>query len=755
MTATPDSAQKSSLTAEEQPLPPHTLRPFFRPDSIAVVGASQHPRHIGARILHALIQGGYHGPIYPVNPCATQLAGLTAYPNVRAIPGVVDLAIVATPRDAVLGVVDDCAAKGVRGLLVITAGFAEAGPEGAALQQTLLQKVRAAGMRLIGPNCLGLINTDPAISLNATFVPIALGTTRRTAVPHGRIAMSSESGALGMALLSAATDLGLGVSSCVSVGNRADVTGNDLLEYWADDPDTGIIVLYLESFGDPRRFARVAQRVSRSKPIVAMKAGRTGTGRRAADSHTGALAATDIAVDALFRQTGILRVDTVEEMLDLTAALSMQPLPGGRRVGIISNAGGPAILCADACDAARLVVPVLREATQHQLRSFLPAEAGVANPVDMIASAGPEQYRRAITTLVNSGEIDALIILYIGADTINPPAVKAAIEASLSSMEQGRRLPVLACLMADPAATGWLGSGIERIPCYRFPEEPARALGRMADYADWCRQDPGRVPAFADVNLASARTICRRATEKGGGWLSTEDTGEILRAAGLNLVPGGVAHDADQTVELARRVGFPVVVKLSSRHILHKTERGAVRLNLRTEDEVRQAYEAIRASLASENALGDMEGVLVQPMIQGATEVLVGVTHDPLFGPLVAFGLGGVHVEILGDVCFRVTPLTDRDAAGMVRSIRGYRLLQGYRGHPPADIQALEEVLLRVSHLVEMIPEVVELDLNPVFAMPPSSAASPARPGQNCLVADARLRLAGPGRDGATEKTGC
>jgi acetyl coenzyme A synthetase (ADP forming)-like protein len=709
-----------------------SLRPFFHPKSVAVVGASRDPQSVGGLLLRSLVGNHFAGRIYPVNPKAIELAGLPAYPSVRDVPGPINLAILAVPQQAILDVVDECAGKGVRALLVITAGFAEVGAAGSQLQVKLLDRARGYGMRLIGPNCLGLLSTDPAVRLNATFTPAF--------PPRGAVAMSSESGALGLAILTAARRLGLGLSSFVSVGNRADVSSNDLLEYWEGDESTRVILLYLESFGNPKRFARISRRVGRRKPIVAVKAGRTRAGRRAARSHTAALAASDIAIDALFHQTGVIRAESLEEMFDLTAVLSNQPLPAGQRLGVITNAGGPAILCADAAEAGGLSLPLFSEETRGRLSEFLPATASLGNPVDLIASATPEQYRRAIDLVLGSGEVDALVVIYVSVSTSVAKEVTQAIgEGVAAAWAAGRVQPVLACLMQEEEARILPVSPRENVPCYAFPEAAARALGKVATYASWRERPPGKVPELAGLNLAAAGVICREAFQKRGeGWLTTVETRTVLKALGLPVSDGGVAETAEEAVPLARRLGFPVAVKLASYRLVHKTEIGGVYLDLHDEATVRRAFASIQNRLAADNNLDAMEGVLVQPMVVGGTEVMVGMTRDPLFGPLLAFGLGGIHVEILGDVCFRVTPVTDRDAADMVRAIRGYRLFQGYRGHPPADVPAIEDVLLRISQLVEEVPEVGELDLNPVFALPP---------GQGCRIVDARLWVQAPGND--------
>ena len=704
-----------------------SLRPFFRPRSVAVVGASRDPSSIGYRLLDALVTNHFQGPVYPVNPKASVIGGIRAYPTVRDLPEPVDLAVIAVPREAVPAVVDDCAARGVQAIVVITAGFAEVGDEGRALQQQLADKVRGYGMRMVGPNCMGLLNTDPNVQINATFAPVF--------PPQGRVALSSQSGALGLAILELSRRRHLGLSTFVSVGNKADVSTNDLLQYWEEDEATGVILLYLESFGNPRRFARIARRVSRSKPIVAMKAGRTPAGKRAAGSHTAALASNDVAVDALFRQTGVIRAETLEEMFDIAATLGSQPLPRGRRVAVITNAGGPGILCVDACEAGGLVLPELANGTTARLRAILPPTASVANPVDMIASAGPDHYRRTVETILTADEVDSLIVIYLPLDKTTTGPVLDAIREGITAGRAagGAGKPVLACVMTEDGINVPLELASEKIPSYAFPESAARVLGKVASYAEWRSRPLGMIPDFDDLHPAKARELCRKALhERGAGWLTTEETRAVLTTMGLPVAPGGLAHTADEAEQLAQALGFPVAVKLASHRLVHKTEIGGVHLNLVNEAAVRQAYDKIRDRLLKENNLAAMEGVLVQPMFSVGVEVMAGVTQDPLFGPLIAFGLGGIHVEILGDVQFRVTPLTDRDAEEIVREIRGYRLLEGYRGHSPADVAAIQDVLLRVSRLVEEIPEIKELDLNPIFALPP---------GEGCRIVDARIRV--------------
>lgn len=704
-----------------------SLRPFFHPRSVALVGASRDSRSIGYRLLEALQSNRFQGAIYPVNPHASEIAGVPVYPSVHAIPESIDLAIIAVPRQHVLSVVDDCAGKGVRALVVITAGFAEVGAQGTLLQRQLVEKIRQYGMRMIGPNCFGILNTDPHIQLNATFTTLF--------PPRGRAAMSSQSGAIGIATLTGARRFHLGISSFVSVGNKADVSTNDLLQYWEEDPSTNVILLYMESLGNPRKFSRIARRVSRRKPIVAVKAGRSQSGRRAASSHTAALAASDVAVDALFRQAGVIRAESLDELLNAAAGLSNQSLPQGRHVGIITNAGGPAVLCTDACEQCEMVVPELSSQTKAALASFLPLAASLSNPVDLIASATADQYAKGIETLLLANEVDALIILYMAVSVTDTADIARGI---MTGIESGRK----AGAKTKPVLIGWMAEGDwdrtfqsqeETIPTYHLPETPALVLSKAATYAEWRQQPAGMVPDFDDLNLAAARTTCATAlSQRGAGWLTTEETRHVLSAMKLPVQPGGVARTVDEATALARQAGYPVAIKLASHQIVHKTEIGGVQLNLKDEQSVRKAFDSIRTKLAETNQLDAMEGVLVQPMVTGGVEVMIGVTEDPLFGPLIAFGLGGIHVEILGDVQFRITPLTDRDATEMIRGIKGYRLLTGYRGHPPADLEALEETLLRVSRLVEEVPEIRELDLNPIFSL---------TPGQGCRIVDARIRV--------------
>ncbi len=687
---------------------------FLRPGSLAVIGASRRRGTVGGDLLHNVLEGGFAGPVYAVNPSAESVQGMATHRSVLDVDGDVELAVVAVPAERVVGVARECSRKGVRALLVLSGGFAEAGAEGRRRQEELLAVCRDAGMRLVGPNCLGVLNTEPG--LNATFGP--------SRPCPGRVGLLSQSGAVGLALIEQAEALGLGLSSFVSSGNKPDISGNDLLEFWEGDPGTDVIFLYLESFGNPRRFARIARRVSRDKPIVAVKAGRSAVGARAATSHTGALiGASEVGVEALFRQAGVVQVDSLAELFGAGSLLASQPLPAGRRVGIVTNSGGPAILCADACEADGLEVVELSAAARAPLAAALPASASTANPVDMLAAAGPADYERTIAALAGSGEVDAIVAIFTPALKARPQEVEEAVAKCAVSLDG--RLPILTALIPGTAPRR-AGPGPPR---YAFPEEAARALAAAARYSAWRRAPQGSVPVFTDLRREEASLLLARALDAGPRWLTPEEVAELFSCYGLPVVETANAATPAEASAVAEQMTGRLVLKAVSPTVIHKTEAGAVRVGLSGGEEVRRAAETMIDRLTE--AGHDVQGFLVQRQLEAGVEIIAGVTSDPLFGPLVACGAGGTAVELVHDVAVRITPLTDLDAAEMVRSLRTFALLDGYRGAPKADVAGLEQVLLRLSAMVDAHPEVAELDCNPLLVGPDGP-----------VIVDGRVRLA-------------
>jgi acetyl coenzyme A synthetase (ADP forming)-like protein len=698
------------------------LRGFLEPRSVAVIGASRRRRTIGGELLHNLVTGAFTGQLYAVNNKARTVQGRKAYASIRDVPGPVDLAVIAIAAEQAIGAARECAEMGVHGLLVISGGFAEAGPQGAHRQQELLRVCREAGMRMIGPNCLGLLNNAPGVRLNATFAP---GSPRL-----GRIGFLSQSGGLGIAMIEGAGQLGLGLSSFVSVGDKADISGNDLLQYWEQDRHTDVILLYLESFGNPRRFSRIARRVGASKPIVAVKSGRSAAGARAGASHTGALvSASDVTVDALFRQAGVIRTDTVHELFDVAALLSAQPIPAGSRVAIVTNAGGPGILCADACQGAGLDVAELDSRVQRRLARFLDPQASLGNPVDMIATAPAECYRRTIEALVDQRACDAILAIFV------PPLVTEARDAAReihagAGAAAARGVPVGAVFMTGEPMPAEL-EGAMRVPAFEFPEDAARALAHAVRYGRWRERPAGEVVRPGGCRPAAAAAILARGLARQAGWLDPAEVTALLGCYGLPLIPTVTARNAREAVAAAERIGSPVALKAIAPGLLHKSDAGGVLLGVEGSQAIRTAVRRIRSAVAASGHR--LEGLVVQPMAPTDVELLMGVVTDQSFGAVIACGAGGTRAELMGDVAVRITPLTDVDIREMLRSLRSFPLLEGYRGSPPCDVGALEDVLARLSALVDAHPEVAELDANPVAAGP-----------HGALILDARVRLAQP-----------
>ena len=721
--ATPAFLDRSAARAREAASA--SMKPFFEPAGVAVIGANRERGRIGSEVFHNLIATGTSVPVYPVHFDGGEIQGHRAYARIGDISAAVDLAVIVVPAAQVLDVARQCIAKGVKALVVISAGFAEVGSEGRALEAALLETVRDAGIRMVGPNCMGLLNTDPGVRLNATFSPVY--------PPAGGVAMSTQSGALGLAILDYAQRLNLGISTFVSVGNKADVSSNDLLQYWADDPQTRVILLYLESFGNPRKFSQIARRVARVKPIVAVKSGRSAAGARAASSHTGALASSDAVVDALFEQAGVIRTNTLEELFDVALLLAHQPVPNGNRVAIVTNAGGPGILAADACESQGLELPSLSDATVAELRAFLPAAASVGNPVDMIASASADSYGRALRAVLRDDRVDSVLVIFIPPLVTHAEDVARAVRAAALSVPDK---PVLGIFMSADDSSALLAP----IPRYGFPEAAAVALARATTYGAWLRTPVDLPPKLPDLDSGAARKVVDGALARGGGWLTPDEAQALAGAARIDVPRAIVARSADDAVAAAKVIGGPVVLKAIGPSILHKTESGAVKLGLDASS-IRAAWAEMAGRLGTIDQGGAMAAGLVQAMVGGGVEMLVGVTDDPTFGAVMACASGGILAELVHDADFRLHPLTARDADEMIASLRGAALLKGHRGSTPADVTALKDVLLRVSALVSICPEIQELDINPLTVLTRGATAL-----------DIRVRVAAPHPPVATRR---
>ncbi len=704
-----------------------SLEPVLKPRSIAVIGASRRNLTIGNRLFRNLLQNEFTGVVYPVNPNAKVVAAVQTYPSVLDIPGEVDLAIIITPADTVPRLMEECGQKGVRGVIVITAGFAESSPEGKKKQDGIVEIARRYGMRIVGPNCMGIVNTDPEVNMNATFSSIF--------PPTGGIAMATQSGALGQTILEYARNLNIGLSTFASIGNRADVSSNDLLQYWGKDPSTKVILLYLESFCNPKKFVRIARSTTLTKPVVVVKSGRTSAGFRAATSHTGALATAEVASEALFAQTGMIRVDTLEELFEVANLLYHQPVPQGNRAAILTNGGGPGIMTADACADRGLELRTLSDESVSKLKSFLPSRASLTNPIDMTAEASPEDYSRALEILAHDDGIDIVIVIFIPPILVRAEEVANAIR-ELAPEFRRRGKTLVASFM------GSRGAGIEYdskdggcIPNFTFPEHTAVALAGAWEYSRWLRRPKGVVPELIGINREKARAVVASALEQSSTrplWLEASSISELLNSYGIQVAVSKSVKTAEDAARAAEEIGFPVAVKLLSDKIIHKTDVGGVVLSCHSAGEVKQAFNQIRESLEGLGRADEMQGATIQPMISEGIEVIVGLTQDPSFGPLIMFGMGGIYAEFLKDVTFRIHPLTDIDVQEMVRSVKAYQLFAGWRGSRPSDVKSLEDLLLRVSAMVEDLPQIKEMDLNPVKVQ---------EQGKGYVIVDARISV--------------
>ena len=694
------------------------LASLLAPQTVAVVGASREPGRLGHQVLANILEYHFSGTVYPVNPHARAICSVRCSPSIADVPEPVDVAVIVVPKDLVLATADECGAAGVRNLVVISAGFREVGTAGAERERRLMEVVRRHGMRLVGPNCMGIINANPDVSLNATFAPVM--------PPNGRAAFVSQSGALGLSVLDHAREYGIGISQFVSVGNKADVSGNDLLEEWEHDASVGVILMYVESFGNPRRFLEIASRITRRKPIIAVKSGRSSAGARAASSHTGALAASDVAVDALLAQAGVIRAATVEELFDMATAFDARALPRSRRTAVVTNAGGPGILAADALEGAGLELAELSPETIRTLAPLFPSEASIRNPLDMIASATPRGYRVALEAMLRDPTTDAVVPIFVPPLGIRQEDVVAAI------VEAARAVPgktILGVLMGREGLPAGRAQLLEAgIPTYVFPESAARAVAVLNRQREWMTESLS-APATCDVDRETAAAIISTARNEQRDRLSTDETLSLLVAYGIPVAPARLAADAEAAAVAATEIGFPIALKVASMDVVHKSDLGGIALDIRSPAEVRQAYAELVTRVRERAPKARIAGVLVQRMasIEGGRETIAGIARDPDFGPLIMFGLGGIYVEALRDVVFRIAPIDERQACRMLELLRGSAALGAIRGHAPVDRAAVAGVLQRLSQLALDFPAIAELDINPLIAHPRGVIAVDAR----------------------------
>ena len=691
---------------------------LFNPKSVAVVGAAREPEKVGHSVLRNLVSYGFKGAVYPVNPKAPDILGVKCFSDVASIPGPVDMAVVAVPRQYVVDVIRQCGEKGAGAAVVITAGFKETGEEGHTLEDEMLRVAADYGLRILGPNCLGMINTSAG--LNASF---AEGMPKK-----GGIAFFSQSGALCTAILDWSLDRGVGFSKFVSLGNKSDISELDMMSYLADDPETKVILGYIEGVSDGKSFIEIARSTVNKTPMIIAKSGGTAAGARAASSHTGSLAGSERAFEAAFKQTGVLRAQTIEELFNFAEAFANNPLPNGPGLVVVTNAGGPGIIAADACERSRAVMADLTSATVQGLRRTLPSSAGFFNPVDVLGDASADRYSSALeAALADPNVHGALVILTPQAMTEVEETAKAVID-----IKQKCGKPVLASFMGGPKIRkGVQALGAAGVPVYPYPEGGVKAFEALVDYTVARRREPPELKRF-DIDTEAVRSVISGVRAKGRSELGERDAREVLAACGFR-VPGNVlAATSSEAVRAARKIGYPVVLKVASPDILHKTDVGGVKVNVGSDSAVEQAFLEITSNARRLMPSAMLWGCMVQEMVKGGREVILGMSADPQFGPLLMFGMGGIYVEALKDVSFRIAPIGKAEAKEMVEEVRSYAILRGLRGERPSDIAAITDGLMRMSQLVTEFPEIVEMDINPYVVR---------EKGMGAVAIDARITL--------------
>ena len=679
------------------------LDKIMKPKSIAVIGASTKEHTIGSDIMKRLEEYKFNGTIYPVNPKGGVIQGLQAYTSVLEVPGEVDLAIIVVNAKFVLSTIDQCHEKGIKGVCIITAGFKETGHEGAELEKQLVEKLKDYGMRCVGPNCLGVVNTHPDIRMDGCFA--------ESLPERGNIGFVSQSGALGGGILNILKDLNLGFAQFISIGNQADVNAETALEYWENEEDVEQILLYMESIQNPSNFRKLASRISKKKPVLALKAGRSAAGASAASSHTGSLAGADKAANALLQQSGVIREYSLKNLFATAKVFANCPIPKGDRVAIITNSGGPGIMATDAVCEYGMQMAKITDATKEKLRSFLPSAASVKNPIDMIASAPIEHYKQTLETVIADENVDMIIVIYLpflGLKDID--VAKAVMEIKAEHPEK----PVIGVFMTKSEFFSQLSDMDVNVPFFMYAEEAADGLNRLNQQRLWMERPEGKIPVY-DVDTERAKKIIRQALSEDRAQLTTRESIDVLDAYGIRVCKSGFATTEEEAITIGNSIGYPVVMKMTSKTTSHKTDVGGVRVNIQSEEQLRAEYRDLISKLTEKGLIDGLEGVIIQEMVKGNREMVCGIATDPQYGPMMMFGLGGVFIEVMKDVTFRIAPLTDIDAKEMIKSVKAYKLLEGARGTTPAQMDQIEETLLRLSQLVHDFSFIDELDINPLL----------------------------------------
>ncbi len=678
------------------------LDAVMKPKSIAVIGASERQEAFGCSIFKNLLEYGFAGDLYPINNKSETIFNVKAYKSILDVPGPVDMAVIVIPNKFVPQVIEECGQKGVKGLVIITAGYKETGKDGAQLERELAEQINKLGMTAIGPNCLGILNTEPSVHMDASFaeeMPLA-----------GKTAFVSQSGALGAAILNISKDMNVGLSQFVSMGNKAVVNEATLVEYWGEEENVNQILLYVESIEDPQTFRELASKISKKKPVIAVKAGRSSAGAKAASSHTGALAGADLAADALLKQCGVIRANSVLELFQYAQIFNNCDLPKGNRVGIVTNTGGPGIMATDALSEYGLVIADYSEETRRRCREFLPSAASVGNPIDMIASAPIEHYQKTLEVVMNDPNVDIIMVIYVPFLGVEPmDCAKAIMEIKAQHPEK----PIVSVFMTKLDFFSQISKVDINVPFYQYPEDAAKAISKLDAQRQWAAKPLGTEPVY-NVNKDIAKQLFIQALYEGRDQLTTLESIDVLTAYGIRTCKYDFADNLEDAVKAANEIGYPVVMKITSTKISHKTEIGGVIVNIKSEAELRDAYNGLIERLRSKSLEDSLDGVIIQEMVKGDREMVCGIATDPQYGHLMMFGLGGIYVETIKDIIFRVGPINSNDADEMVKSVKAYKILMGSRGELPANIEQIEETLLRLSQLIKDFPFIEELDINPL-----------------------------------------